>query len=171
LGNYTFAGVTVDGKQLSGRAMLHHNIPAGPVVVSSEEGASLDPASLVVIDWDPVTDPFPGTDLPVTISGYQVIVERVRPAPLLTFSVFLPADVTQVTVPAEYLEAGAEYAFEVLAIDASGNQTITESSFETTQGAAKASGAPLAAHLQENRPNPFKPVDHFRLCHPNGWLG
>jgi hypothetical protein len=166
-GNYTFSGTTVDGRQLSGKATLKHNIPAGPIVVSPEEGESVDPQSPVVIDWEPVTEPFPGTDLPVTITGYQVIVERVRPAPLLVFSVFLPATVTSVTVPPEFLEAGADYIFEVLAIEASGNQTITESSFETTAGRV-ARSVPLGGYLQENRPNPFNPSTAFGFVLPTG---
>ena len=85
----------------------------------------------VVIDWDPVTDAFPGTNVPVTVVGYQVIVERVKPGPLLAFSVSLPATATQVTLPAEFIQANADYKVEVLAIEQSGNQTITESSFKT----------------------------------------
>jgi hypothetical protein len=182
-GNYTFDGITVDGKRLSGRAALKHNIPAGPIVISPAEGASLDPGSPVVVDWDPVTDPFPGTDLPVTITGYQVIVERVRPQPLLVFSVFLPAAITSVTVPPEFIEANAEYIFEVLAIEASANQTITESSFETTLGRAagtsenavvepqrvagvEAPGVPQMAYLRQNRPNPFNPSTEFEFALP-----
>jgi hypothetical protein len=34
-------------------------------------------------------------------------------------------------VPAEFLSPGTEYAFEVLAIEEGGNQTITESCFVT----------------------------------------
>jgi hypothetical protein len=36
-----------------------------------------------------------------------------------------------VTVPAELLEPGTEYGFEVLAIEEGGNQTITESCLVT----------------------------------------
>jgi hypothetical protein len=191
-GNYTFSGTTVDGRNLNGRAPLKHNIPAGPTVTSPDEGATLDPGSPVVIDWEPVTDPFPGTILPVTISGYQVIVERVRPAPLLVFSVFLPASATGVTVPAEFIEGNADYIFEVLAIEASGNQTITESSFETAAGRAakapdnakaepqrgaeskasksEASGTPLGPTLLENRPNPFNPSTAFDFALSKGGL-
>ena len=37
------------------------------------------------------------------------------------------AGTTAITVPAAFLSAGTEYAFEVLAIEGGGNQTITES--------------------------------------------
>jgi len=130
-GAYRFEGVTVDGARLTGKATLSHNIPAGPRVVSPPDGATLAGTAPVVIDWDPVTQPYPGTALPVTIAGYQVIVEREKPKPLLAFNVTLPATVTRVTVPAEFIQANADYKFEVLAIEQGGNQTITESSFKT----------------------------------------
>ncbi|MDP2602094.1 MAG: hypothetical protein Q8S00_05820 [Deltaproteobacteria bacterium] len=55
--------------------------------------------------------------------GYQVIVGL--------FQVTVPATKTSVTVPPEFVEslASGEQLFEVLAIEAGGNQTITESSF------------------------------------------
>jgi hypothetical protein len=186
-GDYRFAGTTVDGKQLTGRATLKHNIPAGPTVTSPGEGAALNPDSPVVVDWDPVTGPFPGTSLPVTIAGYQVIVERVKPQPLLIFSVFLPATVTKVTIPGEFIEANADYKFEVLAIEASGNQTITESSFATTAATAaetdiddnesergrdvsgiEAPGGPRVAYLRQNHPNPFNPTTALEFGLPRG---
>ncbi len=186
-GNYRYVGTTVDGKQLTGRATLKHNIPAGPEVTSPAEDAALNPNSPVVVDWNAVTDPFPGTTLPVTIAGYQVIVERVKPQPLLAFSVFLPATVTKVTVPVEFIQANADYKFEVLAIEASGNQTITESSFSTTAGSAarahiddnesehgrNASGVealvgPHEAYLRQNRPNPFNPTTTLEFGLPRG---
>lgn len=43
----------------------------------------------------------------------------------------VPAATTRVKVPPEFLEAGTDYIFEVLAIEAGGNQTITEGSFRT----------------------------------------
>jgi hypothetical protein len=75
-GNYQFDGITVEEGRLTGKAALKHNIPAGPRIISPPEGATL--TLPVVIDWDPVTDAFPGTNLPVMIVGYQVIVERVK---------------------------------------------------------------------------------------------
>ena len=130
-GNYTFAGITVDGKTLNGKAKLTHSIPAGPEIVFPAEGAALDPNMPVVIDWDPVTGSFPGTNSAVTIVGYQVIVDRVKPQPLRVFSVDLPATATKVTVSPEFIQANAEYNFEVLAIEAGGNQTISLSTFKT----------------------------------------
>jgi len=131
-GNYTFVGITVDGKTLNGKANFTHNIPAGPEIVFPAEGAVLFPNMPVVINWEPVTDPLPDTDSAVTIVGYQVIVERLKPQPLRVFSVDLPASATQVSVAPEFIQANAEYRFEVLAIEASGNQTISESTFKTT---------------------------------------
>ena len=130
-GNYRFEGVTVGGARLAGMATLSHSIPAGPRVVAPAEGSTLPSRAPVVIDWDPVTQAFPGTTSPVTIGGYQVIVERDRRKSPIAFSVTLPPTVTRVTVPAEFIQARTEYKFEVLAIDQGGNQTITEGSFNT----------------------------------------
>ena len=130
-GEYQFSGKTVEGDNLEGTAMLTHNIPNGPVIVSPEEDAELDVNEPVVIDWNPVTDAYPGTEGTIEIIGYQVIVEREEPE--IVFSVDLPASVTAVTVSPEFIEADTEYDFEVLAIEASGNQTISESSFTTVE--------------------------------------
>jgi hypothetical protein len=77
----------------------------------------------VVIRWSPVTAPPPGfPDRPIVIIGYQVIVE--------SFQVTLPASATSVTIPTEFVESlgSGAHPFEVLAIEASANQTITEGS-------------------------------------------
>jgi hypothetical protein len=130
-GRYTFTGMTDDGKQLSGKATLSHLIPNGPVIESPEEDEELDAGSPVVIDWNPVTDQFPDTSPGVNVVAYQVIVEQIKPQSVRIFSITLPAATTQVTLPAELMQSKAEYKFEVLAIEAGGNQTITESTFKT----------------------------------------
>jgi len=122
-GRYRIVGTTVEGRDLIGSAVLSHDIPAGPSLVAPVEGAIVDPDALV-IDWDPVVEP-----AGIQIRGYQVIVEL--PQPLRTFSVDLPAAVTAVSVPAEFLEPGTDYKFEILAVAKNGNQTITESTFAT----------------------------------------
>lgn len=139
-GNYTFRGTTVDGQPLNGKAQLSHAIPAGPQIVSPAEDTAVAPNAPIVIDWNAVTTPFPGTTAPVKIAGYQVIVEQVKPQPLRVFSVNVSATTTSVTVSPEFIQANAEYDFEVLAIEAGGNQTISEGSFTTAQsrnGAAR----------------------------------
>jgi hypothetical protein len=80
----------------------------------------------VVISWSPVTGPpkgFPRRR--IDIVGYQILVDP--------FQVTLPGTSTSVTLPPEFVASlsPGEHPFEVLAIDASGNQTITESSFVT----------------------------------------
>ncbi len=117
-GNYTFVGKTVEGDEIVGTGTLTHKIPAAPVIVSPQPGEVVDASQPVVIDWDPVANP-PGGQ----IVGYQVIIGA--------FSITLPASKTSVTVPAEFLEPGTEYLWEVLAIEAGANQTIRESSFST----------------------------------------
>ena len=127
-GKYEFEGETVDGQNLKGKATLTHDIPAGPVIVSPQEGDDVNPEN-AVITWEAVDESFFGES--INVVGYQVIVELEKP--LRVFSVDLPASDEQmsVTVPPEFLEPGTTYKFEVLAIEVSGNQTITESEFET----------------------------------------
>lgn len=130
-GIYEFQGKTVEGDKLQGEATLSHVIPAPPELVGPAEGAVLDPSNPVIIEWARVDEPILPDLGPVDIVGFQVIVERDAPERQVVFSVDLPADATQVTVPPEFLDPGASYDFEVLQIDVSGNQTIAESSFET----------------------------------------
>jgi hypothetical protein len=120
-GKYEFEGKTIDGIELERTATLSHAVPAGPSALSAQMmGPDL------VISWGAVMGPaagFPANE-PINIVSYQVIVEREDA--LRRFDVTVPATVTSVTVPPEFLEAGTVYKFEVLAIEARGNQTITE---------------------------------------------
>jgi hypothetical protein len=117
-GQYTFFGTTVEGKSLMSRATLTHTVPAGPKVSAEVDGDSL------VISWTAVTGPPAGfPKRPINIVGYQVIVG--------SFQVTVPASVTSMTVSPEFVASlgSGEHQFEVLAIEAGGNQTITEGSF------------------------------------------
>lgn len=129
-GNYKIDCITTEGQQLNGSARLTHKIPDGPEILSPAEGAALDPTMPVVIEWESVTEAFPGSEPGVVIAGYEIIVEQLKGG--LTFSITLPATATSVTVPPEFIEPKTEYKFEVLAIEKGGNQTITETNFETT---------------------------------------
>jgi hypothetical protein len=137
-GTYTFSGEIIDAGPSFVRTSLSHSIPQGPVLNSPLDGATgVDPAN-VVVSWAPVTQDINGW--PVTIVGYQVIVEE--DAELLfpegfarpVLSVHVPATVTSVTLPSEFMRNDACYTYEVLAIEISGNQTIASAAFETGAG-------------------------------------
>ncbi len=119
-GEYEFEGLTVDNVELESTSTLSHAVPNGPGNVTATLGAG----NKLVISWDAVTthpEGFP--ERPISIVAYQLIVKP--------FQVTVPANVRSVTVPPEFvasLPSGA-VLFEVLAIDVSGNQSITESSF------------------------------------------
>jgi len=117
-GAYHFEGRTTLGDALEGEGTLTHAVPAPPVV-SAEPGAD----DTLVIRWERVTGPAEGFEGPIDIVGYQVLVG--------SFQVTLPPSATSVTLPPELVAslAAGPHDFEVLAIDASGNQTIAEGSF------------------------------------------
>ena len=125
-GEYLFQSEAAGGTR-DMNASLTHNIPDAPVVISPAEGAWVAPDN-VVIEWGPVTSP-PG----ITIAGYQVIVEREDPHREFNLR-NLPAETHRVTIAPEFMEAGVEYSFEILAVEVSGNQTITESAFYCSNG-------------------------------------
>ena len=132
-GQYTIEGLTLDGVQTVGTALLTHDIPAGPVLLSPAEGATV-PSSNLVMSWSPVTQTITGEN--VTIVSYQLIVEKdEEPHPHAfakrAMSIYVPPSVTSVTVPNEFLEPGTLYKWEVLAIEESGNQTLSSSEFTT----------------------------------------
>ena len=145
-GEYEFEGRTIDNEKLEGTATLTHDLPCGPEALSPvsldpEEDPVVDPEMPVMISWAPVVNKIDteselgdcdDTDLDITIIGYEVVVENESTDPPEKFTIKLPADVLQVTLPPEFIIADSEYKFEILAIEESGNQTITESSFRTS---------------------------------------
>lgn len=114
-GTYRFRGVTDSGRKLVGKDQLSHLIPAPPNVTSPMEGALVDPDGFTV-SWGPVTKP-----AGVRIVTYQVIVNQGN----RELSMYVPPDITSVSIPGEFLEPGTKTGGEILARDVSGNQTIT----------------------------------------------
>ncbi len=132
-GQYQVRGVTFDGKALTGAAIFTHNVPAPPAVASPLEGAVV-PTTGLVVEWGDVTGTVDGG--PVEITGYEVIITKVdhedpHGFSTPTFDVHVPPDRNALAVPVEFLEPGTEYELEVLALEVSGNQTISVSFFET----------------------------------------
>lgn len=136
-GKYMIKGLAMENAKSEGRtvgtAWLTHNIPGGPVLLTPVEGATV-PAADLVVSWSSVTQSIKGA--PVKIIAYQLIIEKCEdPHPHMIgkrgLSMYLPASVTKITVPKGFLEPGTLYKWEVLAIEESGNQTLSSSVFKT----------------------------------------
>jgi hypothetical protein len=137
-GEYEYEGWSIEGQRMEGSVVLTHSIPAGPEITAPAEGAVVDPADLT-IRWNAVTQDLDGA--PVAIAGYEVIVEKDLEAlgqtpPANGFArqvldVRVAPGTTALTIPRQFLEDDTPYKFEVLALEASGNQTLSSSSFET----------------------------------------
>lgn len=123
-GDYQFRGETIDGKKMQSTVPLSHAFPEGPEILSPEEESTVSSENLVV-RWNPVTEP-----AGVEIVAYQVVVVT-EAEPSRVLEADLPATANEMTVPAEFLEPGTEFKVEVLAIEASGNQTLSEITFST----------------------------------------
>jgi hypothetical protein len=136
-GNYTIAGPAQENGRpaggTSGKAWLTHDIPEGPQLVSPAEGGTV-PVRGVVARWRPVSKTITGA--PVRIIAYQLIIEKdVEPhrhmIGKLGLSMYLPRSVTSIAIPNGFLQRGTAYNWEVLAIERSGNQTLSSGSFRT----------------------------------------
>jgi hypothetical protein len=129
-GEYEFTGITTEGDRLTGEAELTHVVPSGPNILGPAEADILDPVGGILVSWQAVIDTLlPGGAFVPVIDGYQVIVEDEEAGH--AFNVTLSGTATEVTVPEEFFDADTLYKFEILAIEESGNQTITESWFCT----------------------------------------
>jgi hypothetical protein len=136
-GKYTIEGPAIENGESKGRnsgtAWLTHDIPAGPELVSPAQGAEV-PRTGVVARWKPVSKTITGK--PVTIIAYQLVVEKdVEPHPHMIgkfgLSMYLPPTVTSIALPDGFLQPRTAYLWEVLAIERSGNQTLSSGSFKT----------------------------------------
>lgn len=139
-GKYKVRAKTFDGKVLVGAATFTHDVPAAPEITAptlaedpEQPGTPISRNGLVVA-WNPVTKTVDGG--PLSISGYQVIVTNEdhddphgfsRPV----YDVHVRPNVNALNVPQEFLERDTVYEVEVLALEKSGNQTISVGFFVT----------------------------------------
>jgi hypothetical protein len=129
-GVYKFRGTGADGELFRGSARLTHRLPAGPELVSPIEGSAPQKPGDTVMRWRRVPAP-PGS----RIIGYQVLVEREtkrKALPVVTLDVMMPPTARRLRVPRGFLRPNTEYSWEVLAIESSGNQTLSSSTFTTS---------------------------------------
>jgi hypothetical protein len=123
-GDYLFQGETIEGVKIETSVPLSHAFPEGPEILSPEEESTVAPDELVV-RWSPL----PAVE-GVEIVGYQVVVVT-EAEPSRALEADLPATATEMAIPAQFMEPGTEFKVEVLAIEASGNQTLSEVAFTT----------------------------------------
>ena len=144
-GEYVFLGTTIDGKKLSGKAMLSHVMPAPPsnLKVSGhtfpkdcDEGPIPMASKPVMITWDSVTKSHPkiGKAGTVKVVKYEMVVEREEPTKLV-LNVDLPPTAKSFQVPASFvsMDDGSGFKFEIVVREESGNQTVFESCFKVAQ--------------------------------------
>ena len=144
-GEYLVGGTDFEGTARVASAVFTHDIPAAPLItapgLAGDEEAAADVTvdrTALVVEWEPVTQTVAGG--PIEATGYEVIVTKVdhddpdgwsRPV----YDVHVGPDASSLSVPEEFLAPGTLYELEVLALEVSGNQTISLGFF-TTQGAS-----------------------------------
>ncbi len=141
-GQYTVGGQAFNGRALTGEATFTHDVPAAPEITApalaeepeQAERAAGVPLDDLVVTWDEVTETVDGSS--ANITGYQVIVTKeeaedphgfARPI----YDVHVPPEATELSVAPEFLEPDTVYELEVLALEESGNQTISVGFFKT----------------------------------------
>jgi len=139
-GQYEIRATNFDGTGLTGAATFTHDIPKPPAVtyppiVDEENAGDVQvPRTGLIVEWEDVTETVAGD--PVLITGYEVIISKVEhddphgySKPI--FDVHVPPDRNSLSISPEFLEPGTLYELEVLALEESGNQTITVGFFTT----------------------------------------
>ena len=155
-GTYEVEGRTLEGDELESETEITHAMPAPPEptvngIAAAQQCDDEEPgydapvidAEDYVIAWDSVTRTHPTLGHPMDAPGleivnYQVVVETDLETPdgdefTTIFSVILPPDVTEMTIPAEFMDQADEFKYEVLAREGSWNQTAIESCFLTEE--------------------------------------
>lgn len=141
-GEYVISGVDYLGVHRVASAVFTHDIPLPPKIVAprlvDEEKAKENvlARSGLTIRWRPVNETVDGA--PVEITAYEVIVTKEdhddphslsRPE----YDVHVPPSYTHLPVPGAFLEPNTLYEVEVLALEKSGNQTISVGFFTTAR--------------------------------------
>jgi len=139
-GKYRVRAVSFDGEALVGRAVFTHDVPRSPEITAPElaedaeaPGRPIDRRE-VVVRWNDVTRTVAGD--PVDITGYEVIVTKEDAEDRNGFSrpvydVHVGPDRNSLSVPSEFFDRRSVYEVEVLALEVSGNQTISVGFFRT----------------------------------------
>lgn len=134
VGDYRIEGKGLNGEKIVGSAKFTHNIPLGPVLVSPVEDAMVDPNNAMVM-WNAVPAP---NGSPIV--GYQVLVVKpdsgIPAIPKIILDVMMPPTATSMVIPPGFLLPNSLYEWEVLAVEAGGNQTLSVGHFGTAGSSA-----------------------------------
>ena len=155
-GTYEVSGRTLEGDELESETEITHRMPAPPnptvngepvAVQCDDEADGYDAPEVsgdVVIAWGAVESTHPSLGFPqdsdvITIVNYEVVIEAELETAggdefVSILSVILPPDVTEMTIPAEFLAQTDTFKYEVLAREESWNQTAIESCFLLEDG-------------------------------------
>lgn len=143
-GDYVFEARTIENGRLRSVAELTHELPAGPVITSPEEGEGVPSGVDLLIEWDAVTTTFAVDDplgentppLDSAIVRYIVVAEFEDEDEdvfeVLEMEIQVPEDDMSgsysATIPGDFLRfADSEgYKIEVGAVEESGNRTFSE---------------------------------------------
>ena len=129
-GEYQFRGRGIAGEQLFGTATLTHDVPDGPLLVGPHEGGGLVDPDDASVEWELVPPPNGSP-----IIGYEVLVvlpgSGIRALPKIVLDVMMPPTATSLAVPPGFLRRDTRYEWEVLSVEAGGNQTLSSSFFRT----------------------------------------
>jgi hypothetical protein len=141
-GEYRVSGIDLEGNPMVGTAEFTHAIPAAPTItapspLAEDAETAVDathPPDGFEVSWEPVTETIDGEPLDVT--GYEVIItdeafEDANGFSKPVYDVHVRPETTSLTVPLEFFTPGTVYELEVLALEASGNQTISLGFFAT----------------------------------------
>ncbi|HET6952956.1 MAG TPA: hypothetical protein VFI47_21410 [Acidimicrobiales bacterium] len=130
-GRYRFRGTGIEGERFVGSAVLTHDLPDGPTLVSPLEGGPPQDPGHTTVTWEPV-----GAANGSPIIGYQVLVVQpdtgLTALPQIALDVMMPPTATSLAVPPGFLQPSTTYEWEVLAIEEGGNQTLSSSFFTTS---------------------------------------
>ncbi len=143
-GLWEFEAEPIEGGEVECEELLTHVIPCAP-----EIDVEQDTEGVITITWEPVEEVVDteATDAAVAAAGpdewdAELFLECGGPAPDIIgyevivededeniYKIDMPGTARRVSVPTEFTDEGGCFQYEVLAIEESGNQTITEEEF------------------------------------------
>lgn len=119
-GEYIVLVKTVFGDRLIGTAELLHDLLPAPSF-SPSEGELVDPNADLVVTWDPVAE----------AKSYTIEIKQDDLDVNITAK--LDSDVTNFSVPTDFLAPGTEYEIGIATEAPNGNISVTEGTFQTME--------------------------------------